>query len=305
MIPVVLADPHPAVRAALTALLMEDASLEVVPTADLAERAEGGRAAPGAAAGRGPAAVGGGPAGMRLPGPLPAGTQTIVLGLYDAPAYAVDARRAGAAAYVLKDRADRELRPQIDALLEGRGLVTALAALGLAAGGSAGGRRRRSGTRALISAPSPGRAHHRQCSARRARRARACRAGRSLSGQLWRRCRSRAHRRERRSRRRRRPRATLTSMRVALACLTALVSASCTTRYIGRLEVRFVSRLLRDRTRTRGRARARRAVPTGARRARRAPRGAGPVPSWSSAAGRRSVINDRSRSIASASCSTP
>lgn len=126
MIPVVLADPHPAVRAALTALLMEDASLEVVPTADLpnALRAVARHRAPLLVVAR--RLLEGSPAGMRLPGPLPAGTQTIVLGLYDAPAYAVDARRAGAAAYVLKDRADRELRPQIDALLEGRGLVTAL-----------------------------------------------------------------------------------------------------------------------------------------------------------------------------------
>ena len=81
---VVLADPHPAVRAALTALLMEDASLEVVPTADLpsALRAVARHRAPLLVVAR--RLLEGSPAGMRLPGPLPAGTQTIVLGLYDA-----------------------------------------------------------------------------------------------------------------------------------------------------------------------------------------------------------------------------
>jgi DNA-binding NarL/FixJ family response regulator len=66
-----------------------------------------------------------GPEGMRLPGPLPPHTRTIVVGLEDDPAFAADARRAGAAAYVLKDRADRELRPAIDALLEEAPVTTA------------------------------------------------------------------------------------------------------------------------------------------------------------------------------------
>ena len=47
------------------------------------------------------------------------------------------------------------------------------------------------------------------------------------------------------------------------------------------------------------------AARTGAGRARRAPRAPARAPSSSSAAGRRSVISDRSRSIASPSCSTP
>jgi DNA-binding NarL/FixJ family response regulator len=65
-----------------------------------------------------------GPEGMRLPGPLPALTHTIVIGLDDDPAFALDARRAGAAAYVLKDRAERDLRPAIDELLEDQAVTT-------------------------------------------------------------------------------------------------------------------------------------------------------------------------------------
>jgi DNA-binding NarL/FixJ family response regulator len=65
------------------------------------------------------------PAGSRLPEPLPAGTRTIVVGLENDPAFALDARRAGAAAYVLKDRADRELRAVVDAVIEEPAVSTA------------------------------------------------------------------------------------------------------------------------------------------------------------------------------------
>jgi DNA-binding NarL/FixJ family response regulator len=124
IIPVVLAEPHPMIRAALTALLAEDGGLEVVPALDLP-------AAVGAVAKRGAPVLmvssrllERAPAGLRLPGPLPAGTRTIVLGLEDDPAFARDARRAGAAAYVLKDRADRDLRPAVEALLEESAITT-------------------------------------------------------------------------------------------------------------------------------------------------------------------------------------
>jgi DNA-binding NarL/FixJ family response regulator len=61
---------------------------------------------------------------MLLPGPLPPGTRTIVLGLEDNPAYAAEARRVGAAGYVVKDRADVELQPAIHALLNGPRLTS-------------------------------------------------------------------------------------------------------------------------------------------------------------------------------------
>ena len=117
IIPIVLADPHPIARAALGALLAEDGMLDVVATADLEEalRAVARRRAPILIVSR--RLLERGPDGLRLPAPLPAGTQTIVIGLEDDPAFVRDARRAGAAAYVLKDRADRELRGQVDALL--------------------------------------------------------------------------------------------------------------------------------------------------------------------------------------------
>jgi DNA-binding NarL/FixJ family response regulator len=124
LIPVVLADPHPVARAALTLLLQEDGGLDVIPAADLPEALR-------AVARRGAAVLivtrrllDLGPEGMRLPGPLPAHTQTIVMGLEEDPAFALDARRAGAAAYVVKDHADRDLRPAIDALLEDQDVTT-------------------------------------------------------------------------------------------------------------------------------------------------------------------------------------
>jgi DNA-binding NarL/FixJ family response regulator len=116
--PIVLADPHPIARVALGTLLAEDGHLEVIETADLEEalRAVARRSAPILIVSR--RLLERGPAGLRLPAPLPAGTQTIVIGLENDPAFAHDARRAGAAAYVLKDRADRDLRAQVDALLD-------------------------------------------------------------------------------------------------------------------------------------------------------------------------------------------
>jgi DNA-binding NarL/FixJ family response regulator len=66
----------------------------------------------------------GGPDGLSPLGPLPATTRTIVLGLQDDPAFGREARRAGAAAYVVKDRADTELVAQVDALLVVAGLRT-------------------------------------------------------------------------------------------------------------------------------------------------------------------------------------
>jgi DNA-binding NarL/FixJ family response regulator len=116
-IPIVLADPHPVARTALGTLLAEDGDLEVIGTGDLEEglRAVARRHAPILIVSR--RLLERGPAGMRLPAPLPAGTQTIVIGLESDQAFVRDARRAGAAAYVVKDRADRELRAQVDALL--------------------------------------------------------------------------------------------------------------------------------------------------------------------------------------------
>jgi DNA-binding NarL/FixJ family response regulator len=124
IVPIVLADPHPVARAALGALLGEDGTLDVIATGDLEEalRAVARRGAPILIVSRRLLELG--PPGMRLPGPLPAGTRTIVVGLENDPAFALDARRAGAAAYVLKDRADTELRAQIGALLEDSDLTT-------------------------------------------------------------------------------------------------------------------------------------------------------------------------------------
>lgn len=123
-VPVILADPHPVARAALTALLLEDGGLDVFPAADLAEalRAVARRGAPVMIVSRRLLEIG--PEGLRLPEPIPARTRTIVLGLEAEPAFADDALRAGASAYVVKDRADTELRAVIDALLEGRAVTT-------------------------------------------------------------------------------------------------------------------------------------------------------------------------------------
>ena len=124
IVPIVLADPHPVARAALGALLTEGGNLDVIETADLDEglRAVARRGAPILIVSR--RLLERGPDGLRLPAPLPAGTQTIVIGLEDSQAFERDARRAGAAAYVVKDRADRELREQVDALLRPTDLAT-------------------------------------------------------------------------------------------------------------------------------------------------------------------------------------
>lgn len=121
---VVLAEPHPLARRALSALLEEDTDLAVVVTADLASavRAVSMRHAPVLIVAR--RLLERGARGLRLPGPLPACTRTIVLALEDEPAFAREARRAGAAAYVVEDRADRELRAHVDALLADAELTT-------------------------------------------------------------------------------------------------------------------------------------------------------------------------------------
>jgi two-component system, NarL family, response regulator NreC len=124
LVPIVLAEPHPVARAALTALLSEDGTIEVVPASrmDEAMREVARRAAPILIVSR--RLLDFGTEGMRLPGPLPPGTRTIVVGLENDPAFATDARRSGAAAYVVKDRADRELRAAIDRLLDEHEVTT-------------------------------------------------------------------------------------------------------------------------------------------------------------------------------------
>jgi DNA-binding NarL/FixJ family response regulator len=115
--PVVLAEPHPVARAALTALLAEDGRLDVFPTSELGDalRTAARFGSPLLIVSRG--LLERDSAGICLPARLPIGTQTIVMGFEDGPAFALDARRAGAAAYVLKDRAYPELRTEIDGLL--------------------------------------------------------------------------------------------------------------------------------------------------------------------------------------------
>ena len=124
LIPIVLAEPHPIARQALSTLLQEDGELGVVATADLAGalRAVAEHRAPVLIVSRG--LLKGDPEGLSPLGPLPAATRTIVLGLQDDPAFGREARRAGAAAYVVKDRADSELLAQVDAQLVVAGLRT-------------------------------------------------------------------------------------------------------------------------------------------------------------------------------------
>jgi DNA-binding NarL/FixJ family response regulator len=123
LIPIVLAEPHPIARQALSSLLQEDGELGVVATADLAGalRAVAEHRAPVLVVARG--LLKGGPDGLSPLGPLPA-TRTIVLGLQDDPAFGREARRAGAAAYVVKDHAASELLAQVDAQLVVAGLRT-------------------------------------------------------------------------------------------------------------------------------------------------------------------------------------
>jgi DNA-binding NarL/FixJ family response regulator len=122
IVPVILADPHPVARAALTALLREDGGLEVIPVAELAEAS--GRPVPCAGPDRLAPAAGNRTRGDATARAAPRAHPDDRRRLEDDPAFAVDARRAGAAAYVLKDRADRDLRPAIDALLEEPALTT-------------------------------------------------------------------------------------------------------------------------------------------------------------------------------------
>jgi DNA-binding NarL/FixJ family response regulator len=116
-VPVVLAEPHSVARAALAELLAYGGGIDVVAVAELVEalRAVARHAAPVLIVSR--RLLSRDATGIRLPAPLPAGTRTIVLGLQDDPAFSLDARRAGAAAYVLMDRADPELRAQVDAAI--------------------------------------------------------------------------------------------------------------------------------------------------------------------------------------------
>jgi DNA-binding NarL/FixJ family response regulator len=116
MVTVVVAEPHPLSRAVLSALLAEDGSLDVVPVADLPAAVDelAHHGAPVLVVAR--RLLERGPSGVRLPAHLPEGVRVIVVGVEDGPWFALDARRAGAAAYVVKDRADRELRAQVRAL---------------------------------------------------------------------------------------------------------------------------------------------------------------------------------------------
>jgi DNA-binding NarL/FixJ family response regulator len=116
-LPVVLAEPHPVARAALTALLAEDGRIDVFPTSELGDalRTVARFGSPLLIVSR--QLLKRDSAGIRLPAPRPAGTQTIVMGLEDHSAFALVARRAGAAAYVVQDRAYAELPTEIDGLL--------------------------------------------------------------------------------------------------------------------------------------------------------------------------------------------
>lgn len=122
-VPVVLAEPHPVARAALTELLTQGGGLDVVPVAELGEalRAVARHVAPVLIVSR--RLLTRDAARMRLPA-LPAGTRTLVLGLQDDPAFSLEARRAGAVAYVLTDRADPELRAQVDVAIADARLTT-------------------------------------------------------------------------------------------------------------------------------------------------------------------------------------
>lgn len=115
--PIVLAEPHPLARRALALLLEDDPRLEILAVGDLPEalRAVARRQAPVLLVSR--RLLERDRTGLLLPGPLPPGTRTIVLGLEDNPAYAVEARRAGASAYIVKDRADSDLPAAIAAAL--------------------------------------------------------------------------------------------------------------------------------------------------------------------------------------------
>jgi DNA-binding NarL/FixJ family response regulator len=113
---IVLAEPHPLARGALTMLLEEDPRLTIVPANDLAGALHAVERSGADVLVVSRRLLERSPRGMRLPEQLPTGTRTIVLGLEDHPAFAAEARRAGADAYVLKDRADVDLPAAVDAL---------------------------------------------------------------------------------------------------------------------------------------------------------------------------------------------
>jgi two-component system response regulator DesR len=117
---VVLAEPHAIALSGLTAVLEADPELRVVAAAD--------REAALAAIARHDANVlvishrllrrpdG----GLQPIGPLPPDTRLIVLGFEVHPGFERRATEAGADAYVVKDRADRDLLPLVHELLAAR-----------------------------------------------------------------------------------------------------------------------------------------------------------------------------------------
>ena len=111
---VVVASPHPGIRAALTAVLARAPDVELVAAVDTL-------AAAGTAVRRNGAvtvvvdAVLLRDGAARL-GPLPPGTRYIIAGMDDDPHWAAQAVRAGASAYVVTDRAQD---PLVDAITRG------------------------------------------------------------------------------------------------------------------------------------------------------------------------------------------
>jgi hypothetical protein len=105
-LPVVLAEPHPVARAALTALLAQDGRLDVFRLSELGD-ALGGRRLWLATADRLPPGDRGDSAGMRLPAPLPAGTRRSSWASRTTPPSRSTRGASGAAAYVVKDRDDQ------------------------------------------------------------------------------------------------------------------------------------------------------------------------------------------------------
>jgi hypothetical protein len=115
-LPVVLAEPHPVARAALTALLAQDGRLDVFRLSELGD-ALGGRTLWLATADRLPpgdrARLGGHASARAASG----GPPTIVMGLEDDSAFALNARRIGGRRVCREGPRRSELRTEIDALL--------------------------------------------------------------------------------------------------------------------------------------------------------------------------------------------
>ena len=105
----VVADRHPVVRWALTMLLEAAGDLKVAATPDLSSALE--------TAGTLHARLLVIDAALLSAGPLPAWPRSVVLGSDEHPGFAEKAMRAGASAYVIKDRADSELLVQVHELL--------------------------------------------------------------------------------------------------------------------------------------------------------------------------------------------